>query len=339
VTGLARVQRDGLELWRARSGLAQLGAEREVVIFALVLLEFGAFAAFAKGFLSSSNLSDVLRDSTELGLIAAGMTLLIVQGAIDVSVGSILGVVAIVVAKLLEWGIPAPLVVLAAVALGGLLGAGNGALVTVARVPPIIATLGTMSIWRAGVFLLLGGEILTGIPSVSGSLERGGVAGVPLVFCGVVAVYGALWYVMRHRVFGRTIYAIGNNEEAARLAGLPIQRVKLSTFVILGGLVGLAAVTYTMRVPSVEPTVAQDYALLAIAAVVIGGASITGGTGSVVGTFMGVLFVAFLRNGLVLFGIPSLWEQAALGACIIISVGVDQVVNRRRSRARALAEL
>lgn len=321
-----------------REQLAQLLAQREIVILVLLLVEFVAFSIFADGFATGDNLGNVLRDVTQLALIAAGMTLLVIQGGIDVSVGSILGVVAFAVGKLLIAGVSPVLVLLVALALGALLGLGNGALVTFARIPPIIATLGTNNVWRAVIFILLGGEILTGIPSFSRTVQTSDLVGLPLVFLLVVVVYGGLWYLLRHRVFGRTLYAIGNNEEAARLAGLPVRRTRLASYALLGVLVGLAALTYTMRVPSVEVTIGQDYALLAIAAVVIGGASITGGTGSIVGTLMGVLFVGFLRNGLVVLGVPSLWEQAALGAFILLSVATDQIVNRRRARARALRE-
>ncbi|MGX6446976.1 ABC transporter permease [Patulibacter sp. S7RM1-6] len=325
-----------LGAWRER--LARLLAQREAVILVLLVVEFLAFCLLADGFATSSNLGNVLRDVTQLALIAAGMTLLVIQGGIDVSVGSILGVVAFAVGKMLVSGVSPVLVLLAALALGALLGLANGALVSFARIPPIIATLGTNNVWRAVIFILLGGEILTGIPSFSRPIQTTGVAGLPLVFLLVVLVYLGLWYLLRHRVFGRTLYAIGNNEEAAHLAGLPVRRIRLASYALLGVLVGLAALTYTMRVPSVEVTIGQDYALLAIAAVVIGGASITGGTGSVVGTLMGVLFVGFLRNGLVVLGVPSLWEQAALGAFILLSVATDQIVNRRRARARALRE-
>jgi ribose transport system permease protein len=325
------------ELPSARERLRNAIAQRETVILVLLLVEFCGFALFADGFATSSNLGNVLRDATELGLIAAGMTLLIIQGGIDVSVGSILGVVAYVAGKLLDAATSPVLVLLACLALGAALGTANGVLVTAGRIPPIIATLGTNSVWRAVIFILLGGQILTGIPSFSRGLEESSVGWIPLVFGVVIVVYAALWYLLRHRVFGRTLYALGNNEEAARLAGLAVRRTQLASYALLGLLVGLAAVTYTMRVPSVEVTIGQDYALLAIAAVVIGGASITGGSGSIIGTFMGVLFVAFLRNGLVVLGIPSLWEQAALGTFILLSVGADQIVQRRRARARVLA--
>lgn len=315
-----------------RERVARLASQRETFIAILLLIEFCAFALLADGFATSGNLGNVLRDATQLGLIAAGMTLLIIQGGIDVSVGSMMGVVAFVAGKMLSEGASPILVLIAALALGAALGSLNGALVTWLRIPPIIATLGMMNVLRAVIFILLAGEILTGIPSFSPTLGTNSIAGVPLVFGVVIVVYVALWYLLRHRIFGRTLYAIGNNEEAARLAGLPVRRTRMLSYSLLGVLVGLAAITYTMRVPSVEVTVAQDYALLAIAAVVIGGASITGGAGSIVGTFMGVLFVGFLRNGLVVLGVPSLWEQAALGAFILLSVAADQIVNRRRSK-------
>lgn len=341
MSDIATGQRPGagaaVELPHWRERLGRLVAQRESVILVLLILEFCGFALFADGFAGSQNIANVLRDSVQLWLIAAGMTLLIIQGAIDVSVGSMLGVVAWVVARMLSDGASPVLVLVAALAAGAVLGGANGVLVTAARIPSIIATLGTMNVWRAVIFILLAGEVLTGVPDFSPALA-GDVGGLPAVFLLVVVVYVALWYLLRHRVFGRAIYAIGNNEEAARLAGLPVRRTRVLSFTLLGALVGLAGLTYTMRVPSVEVTIGQDYALLAIAAVVIGGASITGGTGSIVGTFIGVLFVAFLRNGLVVLGIPSLWEQAALGTFILLSVGADQVVQRRRARARVAAD-
>lgn len=329
----AAVDRDALG-----ERLRRLAGQRETVILVLLVVEFLVFAIFADGFATADNLGNVLRDNAQLALLAAGMTLLIVQGGIDVSVGSLLGVVAFLAGTLLLAGTPPILVLLVCLLAGAALGVGNGLLVTYARIPPIIATLGTSNVWRAVLFLLLAGEIMTGIPSAAAGVQEGSLLGIPYVFWLAIGVYVALWYLLHHRVFGRTLYAIGNNVEAARLAGLPVQRTRLLSYALLGVLVGLAAVTYTMRVPTVEVTIGQDYALLAIAAVVIGGASITGGNGTIVGTFMGVLFVGLLRNGLVVLGVPSLWEQAALGAFILISVGADQIVNRRRARRRALRD-
>lgn len=319
-----------------RTAILHLAAQREVVILGLLVAELALFALLSPNFASLLNIQTVLRNSTELGILAAGMTIVIIQGGIDISVGSVLGIVAFVAGTALIGGVPAIVVVLIALVVGAVLGLLNGLLVTVGRVPPIIATLGTMSLWRAVIFLLLGGQFLTGIPSLDLTIERGSMLAMPYSFVLVLVVYVVIWYVMRFRVIGRTIYAVGNNEEAARLAGLDVTRAKLFSYVTVGALAGLAGLTYTMRLHSVEITVGLDLALQAIAAVVIGGASITGGRGTVVGTLIGVLFVGFLRNGLVLLGVPSLWEQAALGFFILASASADHIMEVRRA-ARRLA--
>jgi ribose transport system permease protein len=311
--------------------LVQLLGYREAPIFFLLVFEVAVFSVLSDNFATLSNIRTVLVNLTELAIVAAGLTLIIIQKEIDVSVGSILGVVAVVAGSALLAGIPAPLVVLISLAAGTVLGLLNGAFITFGQVPPIITTLGTFNLWRAAILILLSGEFLTGIPSFSPALERGTVLGIPLRFLFVLMVYALFWYVMRYRVIGRTIYAIGNNEEAAHLAGLNVRRARLFSYTVMGALAGLGGLLFTMRLHSVEITVGLDIFLLAVAAVVIGGASVTGGSGSVIGTLMGVLFVSFLRNGLVLLGVPSLLEQAALGLFIVLSVTIDQFATRRRA--------
>jgi ribose transport system permease protein len=316
---------------RAGQTIGRLRGYREAPILFLLVVEIAVFSVLSDNFATPGNLQRVLENLTELALVAVGLTLIIIQKEIDVSVGSILGVVAVVAGSALLAGVPAPLVVLISLAFGAGLGLFNGVVITFGQVPPIITTLGTFNLWRAAILILLGGQFLTGIPSVSPTLERGTLLGMPLRFIFVLLVYALFWYVMRYRVIGRTIYAIGNNEEAAHLAGLNVRRARLFSYTAMGALAGLAGLTFTMRLHSVEITVGLDIFLVAVAAVVIGGASVTGGSGSVIGTLMGVLFVSFLRNGLVLLGVPSLLEQAALGLFIILSVTVDQIVNRRRA--------
>jgi ribose transport system permease protein/AI-2 transport system permease protein len=319
----------------ARGGrrIRGLLGQRQAAIATVLATELIFFAVAAPGFATLQNIQTVLQSSSEIALLAGGMTLLIILGSVDVSVGSMLGIAAYIAGRLLVDGTSKPLVLLAVIAVGVVLGTFNGALVAFVGIPSIIVTLGTMSIFRAGVFWLLNGQFLVGIPSFSRSLAQGHLLWLPGSFAIALLVYGGLWHLLRHRVLGRRIYAIGNNEEAARLAGVNVRRTKLVSFALLGALTGLAALLYTMRVPSIEITVGQDFALLAIAAVVIGGASITGGSGSVVGTLLGVLFVGFLNNGLVIIGVPSLWELAVLGTFLLLSVGIDHTVERRRAAA------
>jgi len=301
----------------------------------LLVLELVVFATLSDSFLTSGNMANVILNSVDLALIAGGLTLVIILGGIDVSTGPALGVVAWVVGTLTVADVPAPLVVILAIALGGLMGLINGAIVSLLNVTAIIATLGTAAIWQTTLFGLWGGTDLFA-PPVSTYAAADRLFGVPTVAFLVVLVYAALWYVSRYRAFGRHVYAVGNDIEAARLSGVRVRRVTLSTYVLVGSLVGLAAVVYMARVGVVQASSGADLSLAAIAAVVVGGTSITGGRGSVIGTLFGVLFIAVLQNGVVLAGVPPLWNGVLVGLFILVAVGIDVVSDRvsaRRGRA------
>jgi ribose transport system permease protein len=193
-----------------------------------------------------------------------------------------------------------------------------------------------MNIWRAVVFALLGGAWITGLPPVFEGVTSGSILGIPVVFLLVLLLYVIFWYMMTFRSFGRHIYAIGTNEEAAKLAGIKVARTRVLTYAVLGVIVGFASILYTSRMGSVEMTVGTDLSLQSIAAVVIGGTAITGGRGSLVGTLAGVLFIAVMRNGIVILGVPSLLEKAIIGTLILLSVVTDIVLQRRLKRRRML---
>jgi ribose transport system permease protein/AI-2 transport system permease protein len=304
-------------------------SRREYFTIFLLLAEIVIFALVAENFLSVRNFQTVLRNATDLAVIAIGMTMVILIGGIDISVGSALGVVAIVVGWMLEGGSNPLLIAAVAVVLGTAIGTLNGLLITFARIPDIIATLGMSNILRALVFGMLGGRWLTGLPPVFAPLTRGAVFGIPVPLLLILVLYAAFWYVLTFRPFGRHIYAVGNSAEVATLAGINARRVRIATYALMGSLVGFGSLLYVGRLGSVEITVGIDLGMSAIAAVVIGGTAITGGRGSVVGTLAGVFFMAVMKNGILLIGIPSLWERAAVGALIVLSVAVDIVVNRR----------
>ena len=215
-----------------------------------------------------------------------------------------------------------------------LIGFFNGAVISWANIPDIIATLGTANIWRAAIFVMLGGRWLTGLPPVFSVLTRDRLLGIPVSMFILAIFYAAFWYLLTYRPFGRHIYAVGNSPEAAKLAGINAKGTRILAYSILGALVGFAALLYVGRLASVEITVGLELPIAAIAAVIIGGTSITGGRGSVIGTLAGVLFMAIMKNGIVLLGIPSLWERAVVGMLIILSVTVDLVVNRRAERQK-----
>lgn len=309
---------------------------REIFTLCLLVAEVAVFSLLAEHFLSTRNLNAILRNSVDLAVVAIGMTIVMIICGIDLSVGSSLGVVAILVGWMINGGWNPYLIALAAVVAGCAVGLANGFLIGFLRIPDIITTIGTQSILRAMIFFMLGGQWLTGLPPVFAPLTRGRLAGVPVSLLVVAVFYVAFWYFLTRRPFGRRIYAVGNGEETANLVGIPARRIRVLSYVVCGGLVGFAALLYVGRLGSVEITVGNDLALSAIAATVIGGTAVTGGRGSVVGTLAGVFFMSTMKNGIVLFGIPSLWERAAVGFMIIVSVKVDLMLEQRTLRKQQL---
>jgi ribose transport system permease protein len=244
-------------------------------------------------------------------------------------VGSALGVVAIIVGWLIQANINPILIGLVAILVGTTIGLVNGLLITFGRIPDIIATLGMSNILRAAVFGMLGGRWITGLPDVYGPLAQGQFFGIPTSIFILAIFYTGFWYLLTHRPLGRHIYAVGNSVEAATLSGIDARKTRIIAYALLGSLVGFASLIYVGRLGSVEITVGVDLPISAIAAVFIGGASVLGGRGSVIGTLAGVLFMAVMKNGILLVGIPSLWERAVIGTLIILSVSADLLINRR----------
>ncbi len=307
----------------------------QLVVPALLIFEVLVFSLLTDTFLSGGNIANVLLNSVDLALIAGGLTLVIILGGIDVSTGPALGVVAWVVGTLTVAGAPALVTVAAAILLGAVMGLINGLLVSALNVTAIIATLGTAAIWQTALFGLWGGADVFA-PPVSPFFSSQRLLGVPTVALFVLVVYAVLWYVSRYRAFGRHAFAVGNDAEGARLSGVSVRRVTLAAYVLVGAMVGLAAVVYMARVGVVQASSGADLSLAAIAAVVVGGTSITGGRGSVIGTLVGVLFIAVLQNGVVLVGVPPLWNGVLVGAFILLAVAIDVLSERLSGRKRLL---
>ncbi len=300
---------------------------RESVVPILLAIEVLSFSLLSKQFLTLSNIDNVILNSVDLALIAAGLTLVIVLGGIDVSTGQALGVVAWCVGRLTLAGWPPLLVIVTAAGLGALMGTVNGIIISRLQVTAIIATLGTAGIWSTVLFALWGGSDLFAPPVTTyASIQR--TFGLPTVAFFVLAAFAVLWFVSRYRAYGRHVYAIGNDAEGARLSGINVVRTGIISYAIVGLLVGLAAVVFMARVGVIQASSGGSLSLAAIAAVVVGGTSITGGRGSVVGTLWGVLFIAVLQNGVVLAGVPPLWNGVLVGAFIVIAVAVDVTTDR-----------
>jgi len=297
---------------------------REIFTVAIVAIEFIFFCLLAKNFLSLNNLSNILRNSIDLSIVAIGVTMVMLLGGVDISVGSRLGVVAILVGWMLQANWNPFLIAGLAVLIGAITGILNGALIVFGQIPDLILTLAMSNIWRAAIFGMLGGQWLTGLPAVFSVLTRNTFLGLPIPVYIIITLYIFFWCLMTFTSFGRSIYAVGNNQKAAELNGIKPNNIRIVAYGILGALVGFASLLYVGRMGSVEITVGIDLPLAAISATVIGGLSLkSGGSGSLVGTLAGVIFMAIMRNGLILLGVPSLWDRVSIGALIIISVAID----------------
>lgn len=298
-------------------------ARRELILLAAIILAGIGFTLVEPSFMTAGNLTTTLRNSVDLAVVSAGMTLIIVSGCIDVSVGGVLAVAAIFIGRGYQLGLPDEVVALIGLVVGGLLGMVNGLVVAKAKVPPIIATLGTMYIFLAVLFLVIGGEWISGLPDGLSPLISGRVLGIPMPAIIIALVYGGCYILLRRQPFGRHLYAIGSDENAARLVGINVDRTKIINYTIIGVLAGLGAILYVARLRNVEINIGTTIALEAIAAVILGGANIRGGVGSLLGTLLGVFFIKIIQNGLVLVGVSSLWETVVIGGLLIVVLTVD----------------
>jgi ribose transport system permease protein len=286
-------------------------------------------------FLTSGNIKNLIDQSTVIGIIAAGQLLVILTAGIDLSVGANMAISGVVLAMVVvESGLPPelaiPLGIVAALATGSLVGAVNGMLVGKARLAPFIVTLGSMAICRGLSYVLSDVKSIVGFPeafrSIASDATFFGIPNFVLFLFGTYIVFGLL--LSRTKV-GRFIYSIGSNEEATRLSGVNVALFKALPYVLCGFLCGLAVIVRTSRLMAVEPNLGTGMELDAIAACVVGGASLMGGKGTMFGTFVGVLLIAVLRNGLNLLGVSPYFQMAAVGSIIILSVLTERLTRER----------
>ncbi len=300
---------------------------REYVTFLLLIAEIILFGILAPNFLTIDNMIRVIQNNAEIAMVSLGMTIVMLLGGIDLSVGSVMGVIAILIGYMLQANVNIFIIVIAAIGIGIGVGFVNGFLVAKFNIPDMIVTIATMNIWKAVIFALLGGKWLTGLNPSWAPVSRAKFLGIPVLLLLIIAVYAVFYYFLMYRRFGRYIYATGCNPQSANLSGINIKRIKLISYCISGGIAAIAAMLYIARMGSVEMTIGSDLPIACIAAVTIGGTGAKGNgkRGSVIGTLAGVLFIAFLKNGIVILGIPSLLENCFIGLLIVISVLFDAV--------------
>ncbi|MFM9107845.1 MAG: ABC transporter permease [Chloroflexota bacterium] len=286
----------------------------------LLLLIFATFAS--PRFLSAVNLTNVLRQTSIVGVLAIGMTFVILTAGIDLSVGATLALSVVLLGGVLENTGSLGLALLVCLLAGIGVGAGNGIGVTAGRVQPFVMTLGMLGIARSLAFLYTKGQPIPVLDNRLLKFGIGYVAGVPVPSIVFIALLLIAFVVLRFTPFGRAVYAIGSNEEAARLSGIAVNRVKALVYVISGATAGLAAILYGAQFASAAPIAGEGYELDAIAAVVVGGTSLFGGQGGVIGTFVGALIIGVLSNILNLTGVSPFAQPLAKGALIIVAVWI-----------------
>lgn len=309
---------------RWRELLARFGLLLALVVMVVVL------AMISDRFLTTSNIINVLRQISVNAILAFGMTVVIIGAGIDLSVGSLLALVGVLMALMVtSSGLPVWLVLLIALGIGVALGAINGGFVGYAGVAPFIVTLAGLTIFRGAALVATDGRPVSGLPPIFTTIGYGTFLGLPLPIWIMLAVLLVSYGLLRHTALGRSIYAVGGNPEAARLSGIPVRRVLAFTYAFSGLTTAIAAIVLTGRLNSAQPTAGQAFELDAIAAVVVGGTSLAGGRGGVWGTLVGALIIGVINNGMNLMNVSGFYQQIVKGGVILAALLIDRALARR----------
>ncbi|MGS0675140.1 ribose ABC transporter permease [Shewanella sp. 30m-9] len=300
-----------------------------IALFSLIFV----VSLLSPNFLTVDNLLNILRQTSVNAIIAVGMTIVILTAGIDLSVGSVLALSGAIVATLIGMDVPVMVALPVALIAGAALGAISGIIVAKGKVQAFIATLVTMTLLRGVTMVYTDGRpVPTGFTDTADSftwLGTGYVLGIPVPVWLMAVVFAGAWYLLNHTRFGRYIYAVGGNESAARLSGIAVDKVKIAAYAICGSMAALAGIIVTARLSSAQPTAGMGYELDAIAAVVLGGTSLMGGKGRIMGTLIGALIIGFLNNALNLLDVSSYYQMIAKASVILLAVLID---TKQKSR-------
>lgn len=295
---------------------------------------------FAPRFFSSTNLVDILVNMSYLAIAALGMLFIILTGQIDISVGAILGVCSTLAGVSAKAGLPIVLVFFVAILAGAILGAFNGLVSTQFRIHSIIVTLATLYAFRGALILVTQGAWIYNLPPSFNEVGLGHILGIPNPIWAMALVLAVGSLVLRYTTWGRSLYAIGSNVEAARLAGIPVRGVLLGAFVANGALVGLATMFFATRFSAIQSTTGSGFEFVVITAVLVGGANIFGGSGRLSGVALGALVLGLADSAFVFLKISSYWVQAFQGFVILLAVSLDNLqIQRRRKEGRGKVPL
>ena len=295
-------------------------------VIALIIL-MAVITIINSNFLTANNLLNLLLQVTSNALIAFGMTFVILTGGIDLSVGSILALSSALTAGLLGSGMPVTLAILISLILGCILGMMNGLLISYGKLAPFIVTLATMTIFRGATLVYTNGNPIT--KGLSDSflfqfLGQGYIVGIPFPVIIMFIEFIVLYVLLHKTAFGKSVYAIGGNEKAAYISGVKLNKVKIIIYSISGIMASISGLIITSRLSSAQPTAGASYEMDAIAAVVLGGTSLSGGKGRILGTLIGALIIGVLNNGLNIIGVSAFWQQVVKGVVILIAVLIDR---------------
>ncbi len=318
--------------------------KKELGTFLLLVLLCVVVAVLNPRFLAPANLQNMARLIGMYGIFSIGLGLVIITGGIDLSVGSVFALLGVVMSMMLtEWGWPSALAVVVTVGLGTALGALHGLLITKVRVQPFIVTLCGLLFYR-GLARFVSNDETKGFGAAAGfetlrNVATGSLFGIPTPFVLLAVVSVVMWVVLHRSVYGRYLFAVGRNETAARYSGINSQRMVASAYIILGALVGIAAIVFAFYTNSISPSShGNSFELYGIAAAVLGGCSLRGGEGSIIGILIGAALLQVLQNLVNLLGIPSSLNFAVLGAVILIGVIADQILQRRSARVKPVGK-
>lgn len=308
---------------------------KEVSIAMIVILLSIVLAFISPVFLTADNLLDVIKGNAVLGILAIGMTMVIITGGIDVSVAAVTSAVCVILGKIMVMMPDSPVSILLLFLIGPLLGiilgAINGVLVAKIQIPAIVVTLGMMSIINGLVLYITNGQYLnsSSFPSIFLKFSSFEVFGISIVILMFIAVALLTWYLLKYTLIGREVMAIGGNKDSAVRVGINFDKVQIFVFSYMGFLAGIAAIAQTAYTKAVDPNGMLGLELMVIAAVVLGGANIMGGRGTVMGTILGVLLLGIVQNGLILARIDTFWQKVFTGIIILLAVSYDHIQYKR----------
>ena len=298
-------------------------------IYIALLLLVILMALIAPNFFSIKNGLNIAQAVSINAIVASGMTVVILTAGIDLSVGSIVAASGVATVLLLNGGVPTAIAALVAILVGALIGLINGAIIAYLALPAFIVTLGALTYTRGVAYSMHGGPVQIAGESGIESIGNGSIGGIPMPVFIMIFVYWFFWFLLERTKFGRHVYAVGGNPQAARLSGIDVKKVLMSVYVISGVTAGLAGLMFASRVRSGQVTAGVGYELDAITAVILGGTSLFGGRGRIFGTLIGALLIGVLSNGLVLLGVPIYTQLMIKGGVIILAVAIDTLRSKR----------